>query len=162
MTTLDLSLFVLTLLAAVGSALVGGVFFGFSMFVMTALVRRPPVESIAAMQSINVVVLRSGFMPAFLGTAVVCAVGAIFAIWRWDEPGAVYRLVGGALYLIGCFGVTIAFNVPRNDALASLLPGSSEAAKYWPTYASEWTAWNHVRTAAAIAAAIAFCLALRY
>ena len=26
-----------------------------------------------------------------------------------------------------------------------------EAAAYWPTYVREWTAWNHVRTAASIA-----------
>jgi len=45
----------LTLLAALGSGLVGGVFFGFSGFVMKALVRLRPGQGIAAMQSINVV-----------------------------------------------------------------------------------------------------------
>ncbi len=39
-----------------GSALVGGVFFAFSSFVMKALARVPSPEGIAAMQSINVVI----------------------------------------------------------------------------------------------------------
>jgi len=43
--------------ALLGSALVGGIFFAFSSFVMKALARVPSAEGIAAMQSINVVVL---------------------------------------------------------------------------------------------------------
>ena len=49
--------FVLTLLAALGSGLIGGVFFAFSAFVMKALARLRPDQGIAAMQSINVTVL---------------------------------------------------------------------------------------------------------
>ena len=47
--------FALTLIAALGSGLIGGVFFGFSGFVMKALARLRPAQGIAAMQSINVV-----------------------------------------------------------------------------------------------------------
>ena len=43
--------------ALLGSALVGGIFFAFSSFVMKALARVPPAEGIAAMQSINCVFL---------------------------------------------------------------------------------------------------------
>ncbi len=62
--------------AALGSALVGGVFFAFSSFVMKALGRVPSSEGIAAMQSINVVVINPSFMGAFMGTALL-SLGAI-------------------------------------------------------------------------------------
>lgn len=48
---------VLALVAAVGSALIGGAFFAFSSFVMGALGKLPPAQGVAAMQSINVVVI---------------------------------------------------------------------------------------------------------
>ena len=49
--------FILTLLAALGSALMAGTFFAFSTFVMGALGRLRPPAGIAAMQSINIVVI---------------------------------------------------------------------------------------------------------
>jgi uncharacterized membrane protein len=53
----------------------------------------------------------------------------------------------------------MAKNVPRNDALARVDPASDEGARVWAGYVASWTAWNHVRTAAAAAAAAAFTLA---
>ena len=38
-------------------------------------------------------------------------------LFRWQEPGAAYLLIGAGLYLVGTILVTIVFNVPRNDAL---------------------------------------------
>ena len=51
-------------------------------------------------------------------------------------------------------------NVPRNDALLKLDPGTAEAAAYWPSYVREWTMWNHVRMVASAASALAYVLAL--
>jgi hypothetical protein len=64
------AIFGLTLAAALGSALVAGVFFAFSTFVMDALDRIPPAQGINAMNQINETVLRPGFMIAFVGTAI--------------------------------------------------------------------------------------------
>jgi uncharacterized membrane protein len=52
------------------------------------------------------------------------------------------------------------FNVPRNNALAAVSPSSMEAAALWTDYLSTWTFWNHVRTAAALAASALLILAL--
>jgi uncharacterized membrane protein len=153
-------LFALTLFAALGSGLVAGIFFAFSSFVMKALARLPAPEGIAAMQSINVAVLNPWFMAVFLGTAALCVLALIFALLRWHEPGAVYLLLGGLLYLAGTLLVTIAYNVPRNDALASVARSDPEADHRWARYVAEWTGWNHVRTAAALAAAASFSIAL--
>jgi uncharacterized membrane protein len=61
-----------------------------------------------------------------------------------------------------CTTESMLFNVPRNNALAVLPPASSEAAKLWVAYLSSWTAWNHVRTIAALAATVLFTIALRF
>lgn len=150
----------LTLIAALGCGLIAGVFFAFSSFVMRALARIPAAEGMAAMQSINIVVLNPAFLGVFVGTAAVCAVAVVASVLRWQEPGSVYLIAGGLLYLLGCFGVTMAFNVPRNEALARVKPSDPDSARLWMGYVSSWTAWNHVRTVASLAAAAAFCLAL--
>jgi uncharacterized membrane protein len=153
-------LFVLTLFSALGCGLIGGVFFGFSTFVMKALARLPPAHGIAAMQSINVAVINPAFMSAFLGTAAACVALAISSLLKWHAPGAVYLLLGSLLYLLGCFLVTMAFNVPRNNALAAVDPTSTAGAELWRGYVTGWTAWNHVRTAACLAAAALLTIAL--
>jgi uncharacterized membrane protein len=154
-------LFVLTFICALGAGVMTGFFFAFSMCVMTALGRQPPAAGISAMQSINVVVLNPWFFAAFFGTAATCIILVIFAVVRWTEPGAAFLLVGSLAYLIGSIGVTIVFNVPLNNRLAAVSPDSSEGAALWSRYLSDWTAWNHVRMAACLAAAAAFTLALR-
>jgi uncharacterized membrane protein len=151
---------VLTVVAALGSGLIAGVFFAFSAFVMTALGRLPPDQGIAAMQSINVTVINPWFFAAFFGTAAICVALVIVSFLRWSEPGTIYALAGSVLYLVGAILVTVLFNVPLNDALAAAEPGSAEGAGLWTRYLAEWTAWNHVRTAAPLAAAAGFILAL--
>lgn len=162
MTTIDKLFPTLILLAALGSSLIAGVFFAFSSFVMKALARIPQAEGMAAMQSINVAVLNPVFLSVFVGTAALCVIAIVFSWLRWNQPGAVYLLAGGLLYLIGNFLVTMVFNVPRNDALAAVAPADPGSARLWASYLSSWTAWNHVRTAAALAAAAFFSLTLRY
>lgn len=160
MATADQLLFASKLFSALGCGLMAGVFFAFSAFVMRALARLQPTQGIAAMQSINIVVINPLFMVVFMGTAVACLFLAVFSLLRWHQPGAAYLLVGSLLYLVGTFLVTIAFNVPLNDALAKADAGSPESANLWASYVSHWTAWNHLRTAAALAAAAAFTIAL--
>jgi len=149
----------LSILAILGGGLVAGIFFAFSAFVMTALGRLPPDQGAAAMRSINVAVLNPWFFAAFFGTAAACLALAGHALLDWHEPGAAWRLAGSLLYLLGTILVTMAFNVPLNAALAAAGPGSGEAARLWARYLSVWTAWNHVRTAASLAAAAALILA---
>jgi len=151
---------ILTFTAAVGSGLMAGVFFAFSSFVMAALGRVGPESGVAAMQSINVTVLNPGFLTAFMGTGVVCLALAVGSYFWWDQAGAKFALAASLLYLVGCFGVTMACNVPLNDALAAVTPGTPEAANLWARYLSDWTAWNHVRTVAPLLSAILFIAAL--
>jgi uncharacterized membrane protein len=152
--------FVLTLLAVLGCGLIAGVFFAFSTFVMKALARLAAADGLCAMQSINVVVVRSWFMAVFIGTAVICAPLLIYSLFRLDEPVGIFLLFGSLLYLLGSFMVTIVFNVPRNEALAKVAPTDSGGTSLWLGYVAGWTTWNHVRTAASLAAAALFSIAL--
>ena len=155
------TLLILTIIAALGTGLVAGIFFAFSTFIMRSLDRISPREGIAAMQSINVAVINPWFMIAFFGTAVVCILLAIISLLDWDRPGNGYLLLGSALYFFGTILVTIIFNVPRNNELATVEPAGSESSRLWAGYVRSWTAWNHVRTVAAFSAAILFTVALR-
>lgn len=141
--------------SALGCGLMAGLYFAFSAFIMTALGRIDQAAGIAAMNAINDVIVRSLFLPVFLGTTVTCLALSVLAPFRWDEPGAVMWLAGGVLYVVGMFAVTAAFNVPLNNALAALQPASSEAGTLWARYLADWTWWNHVRT---VTSTLAFAL----
>lgn len=156
----DLLIAMLAFIAALGAGIIGGVFFAFSNFVMKALSRLQNPQGVAAMQSINVVVLNRWFLGVFLGTALLSAIACAVAVAWWDSPRAPALLAGGVLYLLGCFAVTIICNVPRNEALAAIPPDDMRVEEAWPRYVAEWNRWNHVRTAASLAAAAAFMLAL--
>jgi len=144
-----------------GAALVGGIFFAFSTFVMTALGRLHREQGIAAMQSINVAVLNPWFLVVFFGTALGSIALALLGVLDWGAPGSAYLVSGSLLYLIGCILVTIVFNVPLNHGLAAVEPGSTEGAETWTRYLSTWTKWNHLRTVASLAAAASFIMAIR-
>ena len=149
-----------TLIAALGSALIAGAFFAFSSFVLAALARLPAPAGIAAMQSIIAAIKTPFFLAVFFGTAALAALLGIAAPLRWSEPGALHLLIGSLLYLNGPFGVTLFKNLPLNNKLAAVKPASAEGAGVWKHYLSSWTTWNTLRTAAALAAAAAFILAL--
>lgn len=143
----------LALLSCLGTATVGGVFFAFSTFVMKALDQRPPNEGVAAMQRINVVVINPLFVGVFAGSAVVTTMLCAMAFFPWTGSRSSLIVAAFFSYVVGSFGVTMAFNVPRNNRLAALDSGSVEAADYWPVYVREWTRWNHVRTVASLVSA---------
>lgn len=146
----------LILFTALGAATVGGVFFAFSSFVMKALAQLPAAQGVAAMQRINVVVINPWFMGAFMGTLLLSVACVVVALMSWQP----LLLAAGLLYAVGNFGVTMAFNVPRNNHLMRFDAASADAAAWWPVYVREWTFWNHVRMVAGLAAAVCAVLVL--
>ena len=63
---IDAAFLILQFAAALGCALMAGLFFSFSVAVMGALARIQPPEGIRAMQSINRVILNPLFLGVFL------------------------------------------------------------------------------------------------
>lgn len=150
----------LPLLASIGAGLVGGVFLAFSAFVMKALAGLPAEHGIAAMQRINVVVLNPLFLGVFVGTAVLAGLCVFAGFFPWGAARSMLLLAAGLSYLVGSFGITAAFNVPRNERLARLAAHTDEAQAYWPVYVREWLFWNHLRTIASVFSAACAAAAL--
>jgi uncharacterized membrane protein len=146
--------------SAVGCGVLAGVYFAFSTFVMASLARIAPAAGAAAMNAINVEIVRSLFMPLFLGTTLTGAALAVLAFFRWGEPGAIAMLAGGGIYVLGMFIVTMIFNVPLNNALAAVDPASAQAAELWARYLRDWTFWNHVRSISSTGACVLFVAAI--
>jgi len=150
----------LVVAAAIGAALVSGIFYAFSTFVMRALGRLVLREGIAAMQSINVVVINPLFFLAFFGTGALCLAAIAAALLSETGVSLAPALTGGILYIVGCIGVTMVCNVPLNERLAKVRPDDAEADSLWSLYLARWTLWNHVRTAASLAAAVFLMIAM--
>jgi uncharacterized membrane protein len=146
------------MVAALGSGLIAGLFFAFSAFIMAALAARPPAEGIAAMVSINRVILRSLFMPIFFGTAFLAIALAIVALARWS-PASPWLLAGALAYVAGSIGVTMIWNVPLNNEI-DRADAAGDNMALWTHYLDRWTRWNHVRTLSSLAAAGSFIVAL--
>jgi uncharacterized membrane protein len=144
--------------AALGSGLIAGLFFAFSTFIMKALALRPPAEGMAAMVSIDRVILRSLFMPVFFGTALLGAVIAIYALVV-PTPASPWLIAAALIYLLANIAVTMLWNVPLNNAIERADPAADNSA-LWAHYLDRWTKWNHVRTIACLVASGLFIGAL--
>jgi len=136
--------------AALSSGLIAGVYFAFSGFIMQVFREIDTTQSIAAMNSINKIILRSLFMPLFFGSSLVSVLLIIAAFANWDEAGSELMLVAGAVYFVGMFVCTVLFNVPLNNTLARVDPDSVNAHHVWSHYLKTWTNWNHLRTVSSL------------
>lgn len=147
----------------VAYALVGGVFLAFSDFIMRSLAITGGVGGVEAMQVINREVFRWIFMSLFLGLVPVSLVVIGYSVINLAMPASMLIALAGCVYLIGCFGVTIAFNVPMNESLAKMDLGSSATRNYWTdTYVPRWTLWNTVRTGACMVSALLLLFGLTW
>lgn len=172
--------------AVVGCALVGGVLFAFSTFVMAGLRSVAPEVGAAAMASINRHATRVPFGSLLLVTTGLVTVLGVLAATRLGDAGMPLVLAGAVVYLLGGIGVTAAVNVPLNDRLETadaavststtdVVPRSgggahdlrvhatsptAERDQVWRVFLERWVAWNHVRTLACAVAALLLTLGL--
>lgn len=141
------SVLVLTIVTAVASAAVGGLFYAFSTFVMRGLDRTDPAEAAVAMRGINAEAQANApFLLLFLGTGLLALVLGVIAVIHRDPV-----LIAGAVLALIPVVITIGFNVPLNNRL--------EAGLDWQSYLGPWTAWNHVRTVSGLLGGAALVIA---
>lgn len=151
---------VLIVVATAASALMAGLFFGFSTFAMDGLRRIPSRSGLVAMQGINSAATRSApFLTVFLGGGLLAVALGIAAATRLDDPDAPYVLAGSVANVVGVV-VTAGFHVPRNNALDRVDPDHDDAAGVWAAYAKTWTQGNHVRTLSYLVGTVALAIAL--
>jgi len=155
----DIAIGGICLALAIWSALVGGVFKAFSEFIMRALARTSPPAGIAAMQQINRVVLRTEFVFAIIALAAMAPLLAAFGAVALPGRVAMLLALAAAVYVMLVFLTTVFGNVPMNNRLAALEPGSPTSAGYWQLYLRRWTRLNHLRTLGCVATAGLYALA---
>lgn len=126
-----------------GAALVTGLLFAFSNFVMAALADVSTENAVEVMQRINVRIINPVFFFLFVGTPVLCLIVVIQTFLNAGENLNLWLPVGATLYLIGPLGITLMFNVPLNDRLAKI---EKSNANEWEVYQAKWQGWNHLRT----------------
>jgi uncharacterized membrane protein len=145
--------------SALGCALLGGVYFAFSAFIMRAF-RESGHAGTTAMNAVNRVILRSAFMPVFFGTTLASAALLVIGLLALPDLNAINLIIGGLLHVVGMFGVTMIGNVPLNNALQNVTAESRTGTAIWNDYLRRWTLWNHVRTFSCLIAAALFTLSL--
>lgn len=147
---------------AVSSLLFGGAIFGFFYAwvcsTMWGLDAADPRTAIAAMQAMNGSVRNAVFAPAFFGTPLVYAATALVLRQTGESRAAALLGLAALIYLVFGLGLTMAVNVPMNEALAQVrVPDDIDAARtIWSDYSTKWQFWNQARTiASGLALAIA-------
>jgi len=144
--------------------IVSGIFFAFSDFIMRSFATAPPSSGIDAMTEINRKVYRSVFLHGIWSVALLSIAMIYAGLTRINNPESIWLILGGSSYLLGVMCVSILFNIPMNhklDSLASTFedPANPRAQKYWSSYLTQWTYWNHVRSATAVLSTLCFLIA---
>jgi uncharacterized membrane protein len=142
-----------------GCALLGGLYFAFSAFIMKAL-REAGQAGIVAMNAINRMILRSVFVVFFFGTTLASGALVVLGAMNLREASSPGMILGGVLYVAGMFAVTMLANVPLNNALQNVTAESRTGTAIWNDYLHRWTRWNHVRTLSSMGASALFLFAL--
>jgi len=135
------------IITAVLTALIGGLFYAYSCSVVLGLGKLSDVEYLKAMQNINREILNPVFFMSFMGTAILLPVSAF--LFRGHQPAFIFLLLAALAYLIGVFGVTVAGNVPMNDALDKFdISGSATEAirQMRDNFENRWNFLNNIRT----------------
>jgi uncharacterized membrane protein len=112
------------------------------------------------MQNINAKILNPRFVGVFMLTTAASTLLAVTAPFTAGQPGALAQGIAGLIYLVGVFGITVGFNIPLNNALATVDPADRDAAQRWDQFLSRWRPWHTARTVAATAAATIFTVTL--
>lgn len=146
----------LCLISLLLSAALFGFFYAWVCSTMWGLDAADPRVAIAAMQAMNASVRNAIFAPAFFGTPVVLLITTL-VLAATAQRGAM-EWFATATVLSALLGVilTMAVNVPMNDALAQIVvPDDIEAARtIWLDYSPDWQFWNQMRTIATGAAVL--------
>jgi uncharacterized membrane protein len=151
-----------TALSLLLTGAIAGFFYAYSVSVLWGLDAGDPATAIRAMQAINATVRNLAFAPSFFGTPVVAVIAAGLWLAAGRRGPAIFLSGAAIIYVAGAFLPTLWVNVPMNEALARVAaPGETGAAReIWTAYSGLWTGWNHLRTAASIAALALTGLAL--
>lgn len=125
----------------------------FSAMVLPALRKLPAADAVAVMQRINVAAVQPPFMALFFGGAALSAGLVVAELSTGPFTGGSLTRVIGASLALASFGLTVAANVPMNNALANVTPAGTGATEAWHTFNDGWSRTNLIRGVAAMVGA---------
>jgi uncharacterized membrane protein len=139
--------------ATLTTGLMAGLYYAYAISVMLGLSMTDDRTFVSAMQQINVAILNPWFFVSFFGALVFTALTAVLHLpgdWRAVLPWIVAALV---LYL-ATLVITIGFNVPLNNELASAGNPDriADLAGVRERFEASWMRWNIARAVASTAA----------
>ncbi|MEU3511453.1 anthrone oxygenase family protein [Streptomyces longwoodensis] len=126
------------LAGTVAAGLVAGTYYAFACAVMPALARADDRTYVEVMRAVDDVIQNPVFFTAFFGAPLLTGVAA----WRLRRTEGRGWVRAGFLACALAFLVTVACNVPLNDALAH--PGAPHTLR--ERFEDPWVAWNLLRT----------------
>jgi uncharacterized membrane protein len=135
-------------LAVVSTALITGLFYGYSCSVNPALARLSDNAYLTAMQNINRAIQNPLFFSSFFGALLLLPVAAFFN-YQIRPERCYLLLVATLVYAAGVIGITVACNIPLNNTLDSLSLNrisAPEAKAARVAFETSWNKWHTVRT----------------
>jgi uncharacterized membrane protein len=152
---------IIWIIAALLTALITGLFYAYSCSINNGLGRLPDTEYMKSMQSINRAILNPLFFASFMGTVLILPVCTWFTYKTGGASMAFYLILAAAIiYIAGVFGVTIAGNVPLNNALDKFNITAASAEEIKAQRDAFEIPWNRLHTIRTIACVVSLLLTL--
>jgi uncharacterized membrane protein len=148
--------------AAFTTALIAGLFYAYACSVNPGLAQLDDRAYIAAMKSINIAIINPVFLFSFIGTLLLLPLSTYLQYQQGVSLRFWFLLAATLFYGIGTFGVTVAGNIPLNEALAHFDLQSASANvinKQRMAFELPWNRFHMIRTVAGIIALILVILA---
>lgn len=149
-------------LASIAAGLTAGVFFLYANAIMPGLRRVDDRTFVGAFQAIDRAIINPIFLGGcFVGTLVLTLAAALANLVAGERAALAWIVAAAALHVV-LMVITVAVNVPRNDALkAAGHPDAIDAAAVRRAFDERrWARWNHVRVVLAIGTAACLAAAL--
>lgn len=150
----------LFLVTTIATALIAGLFYGYSCSVNTGLGRLSDADYLKAMQSINRAILNPLFFMSFMGTLILLPLSTWSSYHGLPASRFYYFLGASLVYAIGVFGVTMAGNVPLNEALDKFDIDKASPAQIAMQRLLFEKKWNLLHTIRTIANVVSLTLAI--
>ncbi|GCE30096.1 membrane protein [Dictyobacter alpinus] len=144
---------IMLVLAALTTGLTAGVFFGYQVSIIPAFTALSNTAYIDAMQRINNAIQNPAFLVTFMSPAIFLPVATYLRRKTSFSLPFTFLFVATCLYIVGTFGVTMAANVPLNDALAAFsfqTATPEQIATARTAFQDPWNFWHLIRTVASV------------
>lgn len=144
---------IILIITAVATALIAGLFYAWSYSVTPGLAQVDDATYVASFQAMNRAIQNPVFFASFMGTAFLLPVST-YLQYKHGTQAQFWLLLGATvLYLGGVMGVTMAGNVPMNNALDAFnlkTATAQEIAAQRAKFEAPWNRLNSIRTVSSI------------